>query len=98
MVKTENQPAPSFRIGADDDWMVGWRGGKSDDHEMPEISCEVSPEPVPFLMRIRNGWYIEPDPLHKMARRLIRPTVMLLILALLAPSMEPGLFTLALIS
>jgi len=98
VVESENQPPPSFRIGPDDDWMVEWRGCKSDDHEMPVITCEVSHEPFPFLMRTRNGWYIEPDPLHKMARRLIRPTVMLLIIALIAHSMEPGLVSLGLIS
>ena len=98
VLESENQPPPSFRIGSDDDWMVEWRGCKSDDHEMPVITCEVSHEPFPFLMRTRNGWYIEPDPLHKMARRLIRPTVILLIVALLAHSMEPGLVSLGLIS
>jgi len=98
VVESENQPPPSFRIGPDDDWMVEWRGCKSDDHEMPEITCEVSPEPFPFLVRTRNGWYIEPDPLHRMARRLIRPTVILLIIALIAHSMEPGLVSLGLIS
>ena len=98
VLESENQPPPSFKIGPDDDWMVEWRGCKSDDHEMPVITCEVSHEPFPFLMRTRNGWYIEPDPLHKMARRLIRPTVMLLIIALIAHSMEPGLVSLGLIS
>ena len=98
VLESENQPPPSFKIGPDDDWMVEWRGCKSDDHEMPVITCEVSHEPFPFLMRTRNGWYIEPDPLHKMARRLIRPTVILLIVALLAHSMEPGLVSLGLIS
>jgi len=33
VVESENQPPPSFRIGPDDDWMVEWRGCKSDDHE-----------------------------------------------------------------
>jgi len=98
VVESENRPPPSFRIGSDDDWIVEWRGCKSNDSEMPEISCEVSSEPFPFLMRTRNGWYIEPDPLHKTARRLIRPTVVLLIFALLIHSMEPGLVSLGLIS
>jgi len=98
VVESENQPPPAFRIGSDDDWIVEWRGCKSDDPEMSEITCEVSSEPFPFLMKTRNGWYIEPDPLHKTARRLIRPTVILLILALLIHSMEPGLVSMGLLS
>ncbi len=98
VVDSEGQPPPSFRIGTDDDWIIEWRGCKSDDSEMPEILCDVSRNPFPFLMRTRNGWYIEPDPMHKTARRLIRPTVALLILALLVHSMEPSLVSLGLLS
>jgi len=98
VVESANPPPPAFRIGSDDDWMVEWRGCKADDLDLPKISCEVSREPFPFLLRTRDGWYIEPDPLHKMARRLIRPTVILLILTLLIHSMEPGLVSLGLLS
>jgi len=98
VVESTNPPPPAFRIGSDDDWMVEWRGCKADDLDLPKISCEVSREPFPFLLRTRDGWYIEPDPLHRMARRLIRPTVILLILTLLIHSMEPGLVSLGLLS
>ena len=65
---------------------------------MPEIICDVSRDPFPFLMSTRDGWYIEPDPMHTTARRLIRPAVALLILALLVHSMEPSLVSLGLLS
>ena len=98
VVESDDPPPPSFRIGADDNWMIEWRGCKADDPEFPEITCEVSRQPFPFLLRTRGGWYIEPDPLHKTARHLIRPTVVLLIITLLVHSMEPGLVSLELLS
>ena len=98
IVESEGQPPPSFKIGTDDDWIIEWRGCKSDDPEMTEIFCDVSRDPFPFLMSTRNGWYIEPDPMHTTARRLIRPAVVLVILALLVHSMEPSLVSLGLLT
>ena len=44
-----------------------------------------------FIKRSREGWYIDPDPLHNISRRLIAPTVVLLILSLFVHAIEPGL-------
>ena len=98
VLESQHPPPPSFKIGTDDDWMVEWRRCKDDDPEWPVIQSEVSTGPFPFLLRTRDGWYIEPDPLHSLARRLIAPTVSLLILTLLVHSMEPGLVKIGLLS
>ena len=98
VLESQHPPPPSFKIGTDDNWMVEWRRCKDDDPEWPVIQSEVSTRPFPFLVRTRDGWYIEPDPLHSLARRLIAPTVSLLIFTLLIHSMEPGLVKIGLLS
>jgi len=98
VMESDNPPPPSFRIGMDEDWMVEWRRCKDDDPEWPVIQSDVSTDPFPFLMSTRNGWYIEPDPLHSLARRLIPPTASILILTLLIHTMEPGLVNIGVLS
>ena len=90
IVVSEQNPPPAFSIGTDDDWKVEWRTEKSDD-EFQALTCEISREPFDFIERTRNGWYIEPDPLHSLARKAIRPAVVIIILSLLIHTLEPGL-------
>ena len=97
VVETEQSPPPAFSIGRDDDWRVEWRSEKTDD-DFPTLSCEVSREPFDFIMRTRNGWYIDPDPLHSIARKAIRPAVVIIILSLLIHTLEPGLVASGLLS
>ncbi|MBO77331.1 MAG: hypothetical protein CME17_07830 [Gemmatimonadetes bacterium] len=97
VIDSEVSPPPAFSIGHDDDWKVEWRSLKTDD-ELPNLTCEVSREPFDFIMKTRNGWYIEPDPLHSLARRAIRPAVVIIILSLLIHTLEPGLVASGLLS
>ena len=90
IVVSEQNPPPAFSIGTDDDWKVEWRTEKSDD-AFQALTCEISREPFDFIERTRNGWYIEPDPLHSLARKAIRPAVVIIILSLLIHTLEPGL-------
>ena len=90
IVVSEQNPPPAFSIGTDDDWKVEWRTEKSDD-EFQALTCEISREPFDFIERTRNGLYIEPDPLHSLARKAIRPAVVIIILSLLIHTLEPGL-------
>ena len=97
VIESEHRPPPAFSIGQDDDWKVEWRSLKTDD-EFSTLSCEVSREPFDFIMRTRNGWYIEPDPLHSLARKAISPSVVIIILSLLIHTLEPGLVASGLLS
>jgi len=97
VVESEENPPPAFSIGQDDDWRVEWRSLKADD-ELPNLSCEVSRKPFDFIMRTRNGWYIEPDPLHSLARKAIRPAVVIIILSLIIHTLEPWLVASGLLS
>ena len=97
VVESEQNPPPAFSIGTDEDWKVEWRSEKSDD-ELQTLSCEVLREPFDFIKKTRSGWYIEPDPLHSLARKAIRPAVVIIILSLLIHTLEPGLVASGLLS
>jgi len=98
VLESEQKPPPAFSIGHDEDWNVEWRSLMPDEDELPSLACEISREPFEFITRTRNGWYIEPDPLHSLARKAIRPAVMIIILSLLIHSLEPGLVAIGLLS
>ena len=97
VVESEQNPPPAFSIGTDEDWKVEWRSVKSDD-ELQTLSCEVLREPFDFIKKTRSGWYIVPDPLHSLARKAIRPAVVIIILSLLIHTLEPGLVASGLLS
>ncbi len=78
--------------------MVEWRGLKAEDEGLPRIQSVTTTATLPFLMRTRNGWYIEPDPLHAKARQLIAPTVVLLILSLFLHAIAPAVSDVPLLS
>jgi len=88
---SENTPPPSFKIGEEKDWVVEWRRIKEGDKGLPKIKGEVSKETFPFLMRTRNGWYIDPDPMHYRARKMITPAVVLIISTLFLRAITPAI-------
>ena len=81
----------SFTIGSEDDWFVQWREGEEEDAELLELESEITDSPPRFLTETRVGWYVRPDRLHNISRKLIIPTVTLLILSLFLHAIEPGL-------
>ena len=91
VVSSSSPPPTQFRIGTEDGWLVEWRDLSADDEDLPHIDSVTTTATLPFLMRTRNGWYIDPDPLHGMARRLIAPTVIILILSLFLHAIAPAL-------
>ena len=97
LLESENPPPPNLRIGNDSSWIVEWRGEVEGDGSLPKINTEVTTETLPFLMRTRNGWYIEPDPLHATARKMIFPGVIVLVVALMLHALEPALISIAII-
>ena len=97
LLKSENPPPPNLRIGNNSSWIIEWREETEGDSLLPKINTEVTTETLPFLMRTRNGWYIEPDPLHATARKMIFPGVLVLVVALMLHALEPALISIALI-
>ena len=94
ILESENPPPPAFKIGNDDSWVLEWREENQNDSSLPSITKEVTYTTLPFLMRTRNGWYIEPDLLHKIARKSIYPGVFTLVVALMLHALEPALINL----
>ena len=94
ILESENPPPPYFKLGNDDSWVLEWREESENDSSLPLITKEVTYTTLPFLMRTRNGWYIEPDPLHKIARKSIYPGVFTLVVALMLHALEPALINL----
>ena len=82
ILESNSQPPTPFKIGSESGWLVEWRGLTDKDLNLPKIQSVTTTATLPFLMRTRNGWYIEPDPLHAIARKFIAPTVILLISSL----------------
>ena len=97
LLESETPPPPEFKIGNDKSWLLEWRPVREKDVNLPMISKEVTYTTLPFLMRTRNGWYIEPDPLHKISRKTIFPGVFTLVTALLLHALEPALINIELI-
>ena len=91
ILESENTPPSPFKIGKDDDWLVEWRKISKDDKGLPRIKGDVSKETFPFLMRTRNGWYIDPDPMHYRARKMITPAVVLIISTLFLRAVTPAI-------
>ena len=91
IVESNSPPPTPFKIGSESGWLVEWRGLTEDDANLPRIQSITTTATLPFLMRTRNGWYIEPDPLHAVARKLIAPTVLLLIFSLFLHAIAPAL-------
>ncbi len=91
IVDSDDLHVSEFKIGNDDDWIVEWRNISDDDGAIISIDCDIGIEVPNFISRSRNGWYINPDPLHNISRRLIFPTVSLLIISLFIHAIEPGL-------
>ena len=82
---------PDFKIGNEDSWFVEWRGLYDGDENIPKIDSGVSLVIPKFISRSRSGWYVDPDPLHNLSRRLIFPTVTLVIISLFIHAIEPWL-------
>ena len=80
VVDSDYWPVPKFKIGSDDDWFIEWREFSEEFGQLPVIECQIGDKPPNFIDSTRRGWYIIPDPLHGVSRRLIPPTVILLII------------------
>ena len=90
ILESETSPPPSFKIGNEESWIVEWRK-MTDDDNFDSIFSKISFETPPFLLRTRNGWYVDPDPLHKQARKMITPAVLILIISFLLRALVPSL-------
>lgn len=91
IVEIPNRDFTNFRIGNENDWLVEWKEIQDEDYDRVFLDCEVTNNPPDFLTRTRTGWFIDPDPLHNISRRLILPTVLLLIFSLFVHAIEPVL-------
>ena len=60
----------------------------------PTLGCENSSFAFDFITKSRSGWYIEPDPIHSLARRTIFPSVVILSVSLILHALEPELIDL----
>ncbi len=89
IVRSDSAPPTPFRIGNDDGWIIEWRKKQSGDELLPVIESVTTTATLPFLMRTRDGWYIEPDSIHTIARKMITPTVIILVLSLLLHAIAP---------
>ena len=98
ILESENKPPPPFKIGKEDKWFVEWRKINENDEGLKLIRGNVSKETFPFLMRTRNGWYIDPDPMHYRARKMIAPAVIILISTLFMRAITPAFSNINLIS
>ena len=98
ILESENKPPPAFKIGDEEEWFVEWRKVNEGDKKLKLIQGQVSQETFPFLMRTRNGWYIDPDPMHYKARKMIFPAVIILISTLFMRAVTPALSGINIIS
>ncbi len=98
VIESDYLPTPKFMIGAEDDWFIEWKAFSEEFSHLPVIECQIRDRPPDFIERTRRGWYIIPDPLHAVSRRLIPPTVILLMIALFIHAIEPGLVAQGIIS
>ena len=62
--------------------------------QMPIIRTVFTNDVLPFLMSSMNGWFIEPDPIHSLARRMIFTSVVILSVSLILHALEPALIDL----
>ena len=90
-IETNFTPIPIFRIGNNESWLVQWEPYDDSEGRLEVVETDVSLSPPPFILRSRLGWFIKPDPLHQFSRKLIPPTVSILILSLFVHAIEPGL-------
>ena len=98
VVESNHRSIPKFKIGANDDWFIEWKEFSDDYSHLPVIECQINERPPKFIDRTRRGWYVIPDPLHSVSRKLIAPTVIILIISLFIHAIEPGLVALGIIS
>ena len=98
VVESNHRAIPKFKIGANDDWFIEWKEFSDEYGHLPVIECQINESPPDFIDRTRRGWYIIPDPLHSVSRRLIAPTVILLMISLFVHAIEPGLVALGIVS
>jgi len=90
-IQHDEEAPPNFSIGNPEDWYVQWRDFREEDSGMRVFSSTVYRETPDFIKKSRFGWYIDPDPLHNVSRKLIYPTVVILILTLFIHAIEPVL-------
>lgn len=91
VVDVNDDSLRNFKIGTDDGWFVEWVDCSDEDATKFHLECEIRDTAPSFLTSSRKGWFVDPDPLHNISRRLIKPTVVLLIVSLFVHAIEPGL-------
>ena len=97
IVDVDERVVTNFRIGNEEDWFVEWVDCQEQDPQKFQLDCEINFTPPEFLTRTRRGWFVKPDRLHNISRRLILPTVLLLMVSLFIHAIEPGLVDLGII-
>ena len=98
IIRSNSKAPPPFKIGSDEGWLVEWKTKEGDYTNFPVIDSVTTVATPPFLMRTRNGWYIDPDPLHSMARKTITPTVGILIISLFVHAIAPAIDSMPILS
>ena len=91
LVDTNGLNVTEFRIGNESDWIVEWKAVDTEDSPRLSINGNVGTETPSFIKKSRSGWYVNPDPLHNLSRKMILPVVSLLIVSLFVHAIEPGL-------
>ena len=91
LVDTNGLYVTEFTIGNDDDWLVEWKEIGSEVPPKLSINGNVGTKMPSFIENSRSGWYVNPDPLHNLSRKMILPVVSLLIVSLFIHAIEPGL-------
>lgn len=90
-IEHDGDSPTQFAIGNTEDWHVEWRDYKEEDSNLRVYPSNVYRKTPDFINKSRLGWYIDPDPLHNVSRRLIYPTVIILICTLFIHAIEPVL-------
>ena len=91
LVDTKDHNVTEFTIGNENDWFVEWKEIDANDPPKLTINGNVGTETPSFITKSRSGWYVNPDPLHNLSRKMILPVVSLLIVSLFVHAIEPGL-------
>ena len=91
LVDTNGLNVTEFTIGNKNNWIVEWKAIDAEDPPKLTIHGNVGTETPAFIKKSRSGWYVNPDPLHNLSRKMILPVVSLLIVSLFIHAIEPGL-------
>lgn len=86
---------PSFKIGDENSWFVKheyFYNGEKIDVDRKTQFIDTSKFPT-IVKRQRRGWYLHPHPIHSLVRRMIKFSVIVLLICLMYLFIEPVLAT-----